>query len=226
MTGFKKNQPALQFANSEFAITPDEIDRYEVYTVVNPSISATWFGTTAVAGTSAESALVLVNAIADYPRNLVGAVAGSAAGLGGTWVVSGYDQFGKAQTENLVIAGASNGGTTVGTKIFAQVSSGTFQYGTAVGSGTTKLGVGVTGTTALFGLPTKIYGTADVKSLTYTTGAGAQTVNGGTIGAFVDANVHAFKAPVNVTGTMSYQVWVKSTYNNENGAMMSNLSQV
>lgn len=224
MSGFKRNQIALR--DSTFAITPDEQDRYEVYTVVNPSISATWFGTTAVAGTSASSALVLVNAIADYPRNLVGAVAGSAAGLGGTWVVNGVNQFGGEITENLVITGASNGGTTVGTSIFAQVTSGTFNYGTAVGSGTTKLGVDILGTTALFGLPVKIGAATDVKSVTYTTGAGAQTVNGGTIAAFVDADVHAIKAPVTVTGTMSFQTWVKPTHNNENSAQMANLSQV
>jgi len=223
MGKLKKHDPGV--ALSGVKVSPDEIDRYEVYTIVNPSISATWFGTTAVAGTAASSALVLISEVADYPRNLLGAVAGSAAGLGGTWVVNGKDQFGNTISEELAITGASNGGTQAGTKVFAQVNSGTFNFGTAVGSGTTKLGVDITGTTTLFGLPTKIGGTTDVKLLTTTDGTGAAAVNGGTIAAFVDSVQHAIKAPADVVGTRSYCVWFKPTYDASNEKDMAGLDQ-
>src|SRR4051812_12480308 len=127
MSGLKKNNIGLQLSiqtignqakQGYLAITPDEIDRYETYTVVNPTISSTWFGTCPVAGTSATGTLVIVNAIADYPRNLQYVMNGTAAGMAGTWTVSGRDQFGNLISETAAIATASNGGTTVGTKIF------------------------------------------------------------------------------------------------------------
>lgn len=224
MPGLKRWNPGIRFAGIE--VTPEEIDRYETYQVVFPGDDPNWFGTTVVAGTSATKALVIRNAIADYPRNLLGAVAGSAAGLGGTWTVNGKDQFGNSITETLTVAEAQNGGTTVGTKVFAQVTSGTFNFGTAVGNGTTKLGMATAGTTTLFGLPAKIAGTGDVKLLALNDGTGAITVGGGTIGAFVNAGMHAVKAPKDVVGTTTISVWYKPTYDAESEAKMANLTQV
>lgn len=234
MSGLKKIEIGLQKQPSTtgnrpgqgyLAITPDEIDRYETYTIVNPTISSTWFGTCPIAGTSATGTLVLVNAIADYPRNLRYIVNGTGANMAGTWIVSGKDQFGNLISETVAIATANNGGTVEGTKIFAQVDGGTFQFGTAVGNGTTQLGPAITGTTALFGLPYKLGGTTDVKLLTYSTGPGAQTINGGTIAGFVDSVNHAVKAPVTVTGTYSVHVWAKPTYDNQSSGVMANLPQ-
>src|SRR5260221_569098 len=140
------------------AITPDEIDRYEVVTIVNPNtLTANAFiGTYAVAGTSAANSLVIVNAIPDWPRNLEYSITGTGAGMAGTTTVTGRDQFGSVITETISIGTASNGGTTAGTKVFAQVTSGTHNFGTAVGNGTARLGLGTTGTTAMFGLPFKV----------------------------------------------------------------------
>ena len=223
----KRAEPGLRFALSEFAVTPDEIDRYEVYTVAFPSWGEDqeYLGTTAVTGTSTAAAIVFDNILLDYPRNLEVVHLGTHAAMNGTFVINGYDQFGNAITESLAIANAANGGTTAGTKVFSSVKSGTFTPGTAVGNGTTKISVGTTGTTALFGLPFKIGAATDIKKISWNVGTGAILVGGGTIAAFVNTTAHAIKAVKDVVGTTIMQVWAKPTYNNEASAVMANMSQ-
>ncbi len=41
MSGFKKSQPGLAFSGEK--ITPDEMDRYEIYHIVNPGTTASWW---------------------------------------------------------------------------------------------------------------------------------------------------------------------------------------
>lgn len=209
---------------SEYAVTPDEIGRYEIYTVINPSVSQTFVGTTAVTGTSTEKPIVVTNILLDYPRNLEVVHLGTHGAMNGTFIINGFDQFGSSIQESFAIASAANGGTTVGTRVFSSVRSGTFYPGTAVGNGTTKIGVGTSGTTCLFGLPFKLGAVTDVKMYNRTTATGAVAINGGTIAAFVDATVHAVKAPVDLAGSMSFQVWAKPTYMNE-GTVDANMSQ-
>ncbi len=210
----KKYFPPVRFNGEK--VQPDEIDRYEVYPVIFPSVSTSWFGNFGTSGTADVVALAVTNKLADYPRNIALYHAGSAAGMTGTAVVNGKDQFGHTIQESLTYAGASNGGTVKGTKVFAEVTSGTFSYGTAAGVGTPVLGVDTTGTTCLFGLPTKIASTADVKTIACGSTGVAQSVNGGTIGAFVSTAMHAVKAPVSLTGTAALVVQYKTTYNAEN----------
>lgn len=222
--GLKAHHPDISFAENQ--VTVDEIDRYEQYVVGFPTISTTWFGTPVVAGTSAVAAIVIVNAIADYPRNLQFAIAGSHGAMTGTAHVLGKNQFGEVITEDLTFNAASNGGTVDGTKVFAQVTAGTVSFGTAVGGGTARIGVGIAGTATLFGLPSRIGAATDVKLLTRSTGAGAQTVNGGTIAAFVDTDQHAVKAPADLTGTQIISVLYKPTYvPNETAGTQANLDQ-
>lgn len=211
------------------AITPDEIDRYEVYTIINPAcasgLATKWVGTTVVSGTADTRAFVAINAILDYPRNLEFALTGTGVGMAGTATVNGRDQFGGVISEVFGFGSADNGGTVVGTKVFAQYSSGTVLFGTAAGNGTTRLGVGTLGTTTLFGLPFKLGGTTDVKTITVTAGTGAVTVNGGTIAAYVNVPMHAIQAPLTLAGTYSIQTWVRPTYNSENQGLVANLAQ-
>jgi hypothetical protein len=220
----KRIEPGLRVAKDYYAVTPDEMDRYEVYTIINPNVSEVFVGTTAVTGTSTAKPIVCNNILLDYPRNLEVVHLGTHAHMNGTFVINGYDQFGNAITESFAIADASNGGTTTGTKVFSSVRSGTFTPGTAVGNGTTKIGVGTSGTTCLFGLPFKIGGTTDVKILNFTAGTGAVAINGGTIAAFVNQPMHAIKSPFNLAGTTSIQVWAKPTYSNEE-SVQANMSQ-
>jgi hypothetical protein len=220
----KRVEPGLRFDLASNAVTPDEQDAYVVYTIINPSVSATFLGTCAVTGTATAKPIVFTNILLDYPRNLEVVHLGTHAAMNGTFVINGYDQFGKAITENFAIANASNGGTTAGTKVFSSVRTGTFTPGTAVGNGTTSIGVGTSGTTCLFGLPCKIGAASDVKILTQTNATGAVAFGGGTIAAYVDTGMHAIKSPIDLAGTRSLQVWVKSTYNNEE-AVQANLSQ-
>jgi len=221
MSGFKRSQPGLRFSGEK--ITPDEIDRYEQYCIISPTDSATWVGTCAVAGTAAEGALVLINAQLDYPRNVECVMLGTGAGMDGTMTIDGKNQFGVAITEDLAIANAENGGTTVGTKVFANVTTGTFAFGTAVGNGTVSLGVGTTGTTCIFGLPTKIAGTSDLKALTMALSDVSTTVGGGTIGAYADATNHAIKAVDDLVGTTTYVVLYKPTHDADAEANMAGL---
>lgn len=212
MSGLKDRFP--EFAFGGYKVSPDEMDRYDVYGIHNPSTSATWFGT-AEAGTSTQAkTLVITNILADYPRNLAGGVAGSAA-MGGTFVVNGISQFGETIQETITIGTAANGGTTAGTLVFAEVTSGTFTFTSgAVGNGTPTLGVSTVGTSVIFGLPAKIASTSDVKSITWINGTVATALNGGTISSYVNTSVHGFRGTANVTASDRFQVWYKPTYDN------------
>lgn len=223
--GLKRHYPDIAFSGNK--VTPEEIDRYEIYTVINPSYGTNTVGTFAVAGTSASKPLVLINAIADYPRNLNFRLAGTHAAMGGTLTVNGYDQFGKVQTEALGNAGSDNGGTYLGTKVFAVISSGTLNYGTAVGNGTASLGWGTAGTSTLWGLPFKLGGTSDIKMISFSSNHLSGSVpNGGTIAAYVDVPRHCIKSPYQVAGTAwTMQVWAKPTYDASSEVAMANLSQ-
>jgi hypothetical protein len=215
-SGLKQREPGMG-AYSELRVTPDEIDRYERINTGVLSVSATWFGT-ASAGTSTQAkAYVIINKYADYPRNALYAVAGS-SDMGGTWTVNGRDQFGAAATETVVIGTAANGGTTAGTKIWRNIDSGTFTFTSGdLGSGTPKVGVAI-GTAAgqafKLGLLTKIGGTTDVLSIGWSSSNVQTTVNGGTVGALVDATNHAFSGSAVMGGTESYTVLIRPTFDN------------
>jgi len=224
MSGLKKHLHALTIANSEYAVVPDEIDRYEVFTI-KPAIDTTFWASAGTAGTAASVAMTITNRLPDWPRNINFALAGSATGMAGTLVVNGKDQFGKSITESLGFGSADNGGTVVGTKVFAQITSGTLNYGTAIGNGTPAIGF-VPGTNCLLGLPVKLGGTSDVVHLGMNAGTGPVTYGGGTIAAFVDTTVHAVRPATDLDGTSVVEVWVKPSYKNENQVgVMANLTQ-
>jgi len=213
-------------AQSGNKVTPDEIDRYEVYTVVNPAIRATFLGS-ATAGTVSQAVTVgLGNTRLDYPRTVAAVFSGSAS-VSGTMTVTGKDQFGVTRSESFGLAqGTQTAGTAHGIIPFAQVSAASVAMGTGVsGTGTVSLGVAIAGTAALFGLPAKIGGTADVKSITWTQDGLAVALNGGTIGAYVGTANHTFRGTETLAGTMSYQVWYKPTYLSpgDSLAIMANL---
>lgn len=220
MAGFKKSQPGLQFSGEQ--VTADEQDDYNVYSISQPGTANVWFGTGAIAGTSTNEALVIINRYPDYPRNLNYVLVGTGAGMAGTFQISGFDQFGSIISETVAIATASNGGTVVGTKIFGRVDSGSIQLGTAVGNGTTKLGF-VPGTACLFGLPVKIAGTNDISLMSHVAGTGAVSYNGGTVAGFVNTNLSAILPAAALTGSETINVWVKSSFNPVNIAKVSNL---
>jgi hypothetical protein len=205
-------------------ISPDEIDRYEVYSI-RPAVNGYVWASAGTAGTSAAVALTVKNT-PDWPRNINFALAGSHGDMTGTLNVNGKNQFGATQTESITFTAAANGGTAVGTKIFSQITSGTLNYGTAVGAGTPSIGF-VPGTACLLGLPVKLRAATDVVHLSQATGTGAITFNGGTIAAFVDYGVSAIRPVATLDGTAVINVWVKPTYAGETyagGTYMSNMT--
>jgi hypothetical protein len=213
----KTRHADIAFAGNK--ITPDELGFTQAYTVINPSISSTWFGT--AVGTSTQSPTFgIINAYADYPRNIryvVGVASGSTGG--GTATVVGKDQFGSAVSETAGVAVAANGGTVIGTQVFSQVTAITGSLGTMnAGNGTISIGVGTSGTTTLFGLPARLGATTDIVSLNGSfTGVGTQTagtfVFGGTPSTAANTAVHAFKAPLDVAaGTVVYNVRYRPSY--------------
>ena len=216
-----KHYPDIAFSGNK--VQPQEIDRYEVYSVNLPFSTggsiAQWFGT--AVGTSLQTPTYgVINKIADYPRSLrmtITCAAGSTKG--GTAVVTGKDQFGKTQTETLGFAVAANGGTAIGTKVFAEVSSASIAIGTSnAGNGTVCISSGVAGTTALFGLPIRLGGTTDVRLLTWKSNGTTVSVNGGTIAGFVDTETSSIKAVKDVDGTTAFQAWIRSSADNSGSA--------
>lgn len=215
----KKNFPSFAFSGEQ--VQPEEIDQYTVYSVNRPYPAAAagsvtqWFGT--AVGTSTQTPTYgVINLKADYPRNLrmvITCAAGSTKG--GTAIFTGKNQFGQTQTETLGIAVAADGGTVVGTKVFAEVSAATITLGTSnAGNGTVSVAGDVVGSTALFGLPVRLGGTTDVKNICWVQNGAPVSVNGGTIGAFVDVPTSSIKAVKTIDGTTYCQVWVKSTADN------------
>ncbi len=217
MSGLSEFDPAFQMGAR---VTPNELDRYEFVNTGVLSISSTWVGT-AAGGTSTQAKdLVLINTLLDYPRNLLYGQVGT-NDMGGTWVVNGYDQFGAGVTEtvgNGTVAAGTPAWAKAGTTIFAKVTTGTFTTATgAVGAGSPQLGVaiGTAGTTAFkLGLLTKIASTADVKAITWVKSSVVTTLNGGTIGGYVDATNHAFTGSAIMAGTEAYTVMVKPSWSN------------
>jgi hypothetical protein len=222
----KRIQPGLRFAPSEFAVTADEMDVYQQYVVINPSYGSAWFGSCPVTGTSGTSVLTLSgNVLADYPRNLEFAYYGTHAATTGTLTVNGHDQFGRVIQEVIVVPSAANGGTTVGTKVFAEVTSGTLVVGTATGNGSSCLGVGTLGTTTLFGLPNRLGGTTDVKMIAWGSNGNPTAIGGGTIAAFVNVPMSAIKAPNSLGGTIATMVVQYKPTFAVDGSIQANMSQ-
>lgn len=222
MTSIKKNFPELQFGG--YRVSPDEIDRYEQYVVLNPTNSATWVGTAAGGTATQAKAFVLTNVLLDYPRNLSVSVTGT-ADIGGTAYIVGKNQFGKTISESIGFGTAAAGtpaAVNVGTKVFASVSAGTFTYA-GVGNGSASLGVGTTEGSVVFGLPTKIKATSDVKMITWSKENVVTTFGGGTISAQVSTAQHAFTGTAALGGTESYVVLFKTTYDAQNEANQAGL---
>ncbi len=234
MSGLKRAMPELRSGylgtnTSAYGITADELDMLLQYNITFPAavtgIGSTWLYVGS-SGTANVVAITPLNVINDFPRNYHFSIQGSATGMAGSTTINGVDQFGSTVSETIGFGSTDNGAVQAGTKVFAQFTSGTVNYGTFAGvNGTLRIGLGMTGTTALFGLPNRISGTKDVKAITFSTGTGALTVGGGTIAAFVNSPMHAIASPYNVAGTTIISVLYKPTFNPENIAVASNLSQ-
>lgn len=220
MSGLGERFPEFQAPGA--LMTPNEMDRYEQYIVWGPSADTSYIGT--VSSATAAAVWVFKNVYPDYPRNVSYSVTGVAGGMGGTFSLSGQDQFGGSVTEAVTIGSAAGGGTTQGTQIFAKFGTGTFSPaglgGTAVGTAAIGFGTGSGITGNWFGLPTKIGGTADVKRIVWVTTNTPTTLNAGTaIGTLVSAvggtrPQHAFQGTSGVAITDRYVVTFKSTFVN------------
>ena len=225
-TGLKIHHNDIRHSGN--MVTPDEIDRYEVYTVVNPSYAADWFGTAVSSGPTGTATVTVgfLSKIADVPRtaNVIWTT-GSGTKCGGTITIVGKDQFGSSRTEALVKPGTT-AATIEGSVCWSQLTSITAQqWTTANDVGTLTVGGGTLGTTSKIGLPFKLGGTTDVMHIGFSNNGTQEPVNGGTIGAFVDTTYHAIKLPNSIAGTSSLTVWARPTYNAEyDGQKMTNLS--
>lgn len=216
MSGLGERFPEFQAAGHQVA--PNEIDRYEYVHTGILSTSATWVGTAAGGTAGVNSALVLINTLTDYPRNLLYSSVGT-NDHGGTWTVNGFNQFGDPITEvvgNGTVAAGTPAWQRAGTAIFSKVTSGTY-VGAGVGLGSARLGVavGTAGTLAFkLGLLTKIASTADVKHITWIKENVVTTLGGGSIGSYVDATNHAFTGTAIMGGTEEYKVILKPSWSN------------
>lgn len=225
MTGLGENFPEFQ-AGAQVA--PADIDRYETYQIIGPAIGTFLWGT--VVGTSTQAKTVVFNQILpDYPRSVsMKIVPASGSISGGTFTLTGKNQFGVVQTESFAIGTAVDGGTADGTKVFGVFTACSGTIGTSdAGNATATLYPTATGTTALFGLPAKIAGTGDIKLISFGSTGVAKAVNGGTLGDFIDTTTHAIKAPNTITTPAADLSWItviyKPTYDNKQKTKMAAL---
>lgn len=221
MSGLKEQGGLYGFSQAKMQVTPDELDRYEQYTITHPSLSATSLGT--VTSATANAAFVFDNVRPDYPRNVLFSILGVSGGMGGTLVIAGKDQFGEPVRETLAIGSANGGGSVAGTKAYALITGATLSGingldGTAIGTARIGYAIGTaTGLVARFGLPTKIGAISDVKRITFSSqGVGGTALNGGTIAAAnVDATNHQFLPGRIMAGTEIYTITIKTTWDNQ-----------
>lgn len=224
MSGLKDNFPGVfnKTGTSGWQVSPDEIDMDHQYVIMNPSVSATYFGTVSSASAAA---LVLDQTRADYPRNVLVTALGVAGGMGGTAVVNGKNQFGETIQESIGFGSAAGGGTTAGTKVFAQVTSGTFTPqglgGTAIA--TVSLGV-VIGTVMLptFGLPARLGGTSDIKAVTWLDADVSKMTNAASH-AKVDRSAITIEVAGGIAAADSFMVYYRPTFNSAGSAKTAKL---
>lgn len=227
MSGLGEHFPEFQ-KGAGAAVSPVDEDKYDVYTIIGPMMGTFLWGT-AVGTNGQAKAVIFDQAMADYPRNVeVKILPASGSITGGTINITGKDQFGVSHTETFAIGTAVDGGTAVGTSIFATFATASGTLGVSdAGNCTITVYPAATGTTALFGLPTKVAGSTDLKLLTAGSTGVAKAVNGGTIGAFLDTSVHAIKAPNTITtpaGNLTWiKAWYRSSYRNTNKADIAGL---
>lgn len=219
MPGLKKHHSDVRFSSNK--VTPDELDLRLQYTVMNPTVSASWLSSGLGTG-DVSVALTMTQTKMDYPRNALLTITGAAAGVGGTVNLVGTDQFGKSQTESFGFGSANGGGTIAGTKIFDTVTAGTVTIDAAGGTGvgTISLGAAIgtgSGVEAWFGLPVKVKSTSDVKRIMWNDAGTMKGVNGGTVSStYVNTTTHAFRHNEIVAAADSINVEVLTTYNSEN----------
>lgn len=209
MPGAKAHFPEFQ-AHVGAKITPDELDLYQQYVIMKPSVSTSFLGT--VDPGTVDDDFVIDNAYLDYPRNLKLVSLGAGA-HGGTATVSGKNYFGETVSEVLSIGSATGGGTIQGSVVFAKITSASWSFG-GTGNGTPTLGYASTAGTgalgAMFGLPFKIGGTADLKRVTWVDNATSKTY--GTPAAQVLVSQHAFKPTDDIAAADDYILDIVSTY--------------
>lgn len=225
------------FTTAGASVQQKDIDQYDTISIDSPSVSNTWIGT-AAGGTNAQAkALVLINAVCDYPRNLLYSVVGT-NDVGGSWTVNGFDQFGSAVTETAGFGTSAAGtpaGSVYGTAVFAKVTNGSFTFAAgSAGNGSAQIGFGTNSNGSAqsnwFGLLAKLGGTSDVKTITWITTNTVTTLNKGTaLGTLVGYQGNgslpnsAFQGTAGVAITDHYKVIFKPTFDHIGRGPMANL---
>ncbi len=226
MSGLSEHFPEFQFGGAQ--VSPSNIDRYELYQIINPMIGTDVIGT--AEGTSTTTATGgFAPIIPDYPRSVsVKILPASGSTSGGTVTLVGKDQFGNVQSESFGFAAAADGGTANGTLVWGAFTSFTTKMASGnAGIGTTTIYPTALGTTALFGLPAKIGGSTDVRLISFGSTGVAKIVNGGTLGAYVNVARSAITAPNTLTTGAAnatwINVWYKPSWSNAQKANMASL---
>lgn len=203
------------------SMSPSEIDQYYFINIDNPSVSATYTAQGTTTGTT-PAALVITNAIGEWPRNPFYNTTGGTTG--GTYVANWIDQFGYPVTETVSFGSTTSNQTKFGTVIAAKFVSGTFFPNTSI-AGTYNIGYGTTSNggsqSNWFGLYTKVEGTVEVKHIRWNNNGTVTGLNKGTaIGTLVGYNnngslpSNAFQGTSGVAIGDTYTVVVRPTFDN------------
>lgn len=211
-------------------VAQKDMDQYVYIEVDNPVVSNSWFGTMPGGTNTQTKAMVQISQTADYPRNALYSIIGT-ADIGGTFTTTGYDQFGVFQTEVAGFgtkAAGTPAGSVFGTVIWAKILSSSVTLAGAAGNGSAQVGVGTVSNGSAqsnwFGLMTKLGGTNDLKMLTWINSTTVTALNKGTaLGTLVNLVNHGFQGTSGVATTDHYKAYIKPTYDNTGRGTMSNL---
>ena len=199
------------------------MDEYVYTNIYYPTASASWFGTAAAGSATQTKEFVMLQQQADYTRTpLLTITCASGTITSGTCYLTGTDQFGYAQTEEISALGTS-GVTRAGTKIFKTISAGslvlanTGAQGTALATATLGAAIGTAANqVARFGLGYKVGAASDVKMVSWINNGTATGITAGTvISTLVSATTHSFAGTKIVAATDVYTVQAIPTYNAE-----------
>jgi len=186
-----------------------DLEAFSFYSILKPDVAVDSIVAAEDISGGDVATCTLAKTTLDYPRNLLYTITDdSGSATEGTFVVVGYDQFGKEVTETTAVTYAA---AVSGTQIFAEIVSIAL---TAVdgeaASDTADVGVSIEADVASFGLPNKLGAVTDVKAVNFLNAGVTEMQNIDSTSIVVER--HCFRPEQTVVADDDYIVRYKNTF--------------